>query len=295
MKTSVCVRDIFNPQYQDSAMDTRRRRLIIASSILAFMLVQGVQANPNHLEPIPPYDLMGIGYNQAVFTSLIGKGSASLWMIERPPFSRECAVILRCEIEYDPNDTPQAPVRKVKRTQWFVEHVAPKEMIWRWKPMEDRHNALDIRPTEDVERHHTYITEDFAKALQEAWLSTLELTRYAEHGLPTPDGTTLQFYCGGLFGQTRSPNAGLPAMLADLGRKLRSLALAGEKGREPLLAEADTLARKIAKEAEAEQIRLFGSKMSRFSLDRFLDRSDHSPQTGEGGTKTGKTGTGPAH
>jgi hypothetical protein len=253
-------------------MNAWRRRLIVASSAVLYVLIQGVQANPNHLEPIPPYDPMGIGYDQAVFTSLIGKSWASLWMIERPSFSGEYAVILRCKVEYDPNDVRPAQMRKVKREQWFIEHVTPEEKIWRWKPMGEERGTLDIRPTEDVETHYTYITEDFAKALQEAWLSVLELTRYAERGLPGLDGTTLQFYCGGCFGQTRSPSTGLPSMLADLGRKLRALALSDENGREPLLKEADNLARRIAKEAEAEQIRLFGKKMSRFSLSRFLDR-----------------------
>jgi len=99
--------------------------------------------------------------------------------------------------------------------------------------------------------------------VQEAWLSTLQLTRYAEddwHGL---DGTTLEFCRGDLFGYTWSPETGLPAMLADLGRKLGALARSNEKDREPLLVEAESLARRIAKEAEAEQIELFGKKMSR--------------------------------
>jgi hypothetical protein len=70
----------------------------------------------------------------------------------------------------------------------------------------------------------------------------------------------LEFCCGDLLGQTWSPKTGLPAMLADLGRKLRAIALSDEKNRDSLLAEADRLARKIVKDAEAEQIKLFGKK-----------------------------------
>jgi len=249
-------------------MNTRRRKLIIGSSVFLYMLIQGAQANPNHLEPIPPYHPLDVddiihSYSQAVFTSLIGKGwRPSLWMIERPSFSREYAVILWCTIEYDPNDTRPLWRREIKRKQWVVEHVTPKEKIWKFRRARRGSEVPDIKPTKDVERHRVAVTEDFAKAVQEAWLNTLQLTRYAEdtgHGL---DGTTLQFCYEDLFGQAWSPQAGLPAMLADLGRKLSTLALSDEKSREPLLAEADSLARKVAKEAEAEQIRLFGKKIS---------------------------------
>jgi hypothetical protein len=262
-------------------MNTRRRRLIIVSAVLLCMLIQGAQANPNHLEPIAPYDPMDSGYDRAVFTSLVGKYWASLWMIEMPSFSREYAVILRCNTAYDPNDTRPVLTAELKSERWLVEYVVPKEKIWRWKDVDDTHSVLDIKPTEDVERHHTYITKDLAQALQEAWLSTLQLTRYAEDRRKGLDGTTVQFYCGGLFGQTWSPGPGLPAQLAELGRKLRALALSDEKSKEPLLKEADDLARKIAKEAEAEQIKLFGKKLSHITWSSVLNRKDRASQTGE--------------
>lgn len=268
-------------------MNTRRRRLIIVSGVLLCMLIQGGQAGPNHLEPIPPYHPLDIdntshSYRQAVFTSLIGKGwSPSLWMIESPSFSREYAVMLWCTVEYDPNDTRPLGRREIKRKQWVVEHVTPKEMIWRFKPIDGNREVPDIRPTQDVERHRTSIPEDFAKAVQEAWLSTLQLTRYGEARLTGVDGTTLEFCYDDLFGETWSPDTGLPAELADLGRKLAKLALSDEKSKEPLLKEADSLARKIAKEAEAEQIKLFGKKIAYVTWSRILDRKDRAPQSGE--------------
>lgn len=266
-------------------MDTRRRVLIV-SSVILYIFLQRAQAVPNHLEPIPPYDPLDIddtihSYRQAVFTSLIGKGwLPSLWMIERPSSSREYAVVVRQTIEYDPNDTRSLSRREVKRRQWVIEYVAPKEKIWRWKSIGDGRESPgtkptgaierrgapitpDVRPTKDVERHRVPITEDFAKVVQEAWLSTLLLTRYAEDGGLGLDRTTLEFCCGDLFGRTCSPETGLPAMLVDLGRKLATLAQSNEEGRKPLLAAAESLARNIAKEAEEEQIRLFGKKMSR--------------------------------
>jgi hypothetical protein len=254
-----------------------RRRILTVSNVLVLILILEVRAepaNPNHLEPISPYDVLDINgtrqsHKEAVFTSLIGKGwLPDMWMIERPSFSREYAVIIRALAD-GPNE-PRPSESKPRR--WVIEYVAPREKIWRWKEVANtepaagaRGNMLvpDIRPTKDVERHRIQVTEDSAKAVHGAWLSTLQLTRYAEDGRRGWDGTTLEFCCADLFGQTWSPQTGLPAMLADLGRRLAALAQSAEKDREPLLAEAESLARKIMKEAEAEQIKLFGKKMSR--------------------------------
>jgi hypothetical protein len=242
-----------------------RRRILMVSGVLLCLLVETVRANPNHLEPIRPYAYLDIGgtihrYRQAVFTSLIGTGwTPSLWMIERPSFSREYAVIVWCSIEYDRNG---ASPRRIKRRQWMVEYVVPKEKTWRWKSDGDGSESLDIRVTKDVERHRVPIRAEVAEAVQEAWWSTLHLTRYAESDTQGLDGTTLEFCCEGMFGQTWSPRTGLPAMLEGLGHKLREIALSDEKGRDSLVAEADGLARQITKEAEAEQIKLFGKKRS---------------------------------
>lgn len=260
-----------------------RRRILIVSSVLLSMLVREAFAdatNLNHLEPITPYDVLDVdgtrdSYRQAVFTSLIGKGwLPDMWMIETPSFSREYAVIIWARA-----DGPNAPrTSESKPKRWVIQYVAPKESIWRWKEVSGdgvsadasptktgRGNRLvpDIRPTKDVEKHRIEVPEDFAKLVHGAWLSTLQLTRYGEDGRGGRDGTTLQFCCADLFGETWSPQTGLPAMLADLGRKLALLAQSDEKDREPLLTEAGSLARKITKEAEAEQIKLFGKKMSR--------------------------------
>lgn len=274
-------------------MNTRQNSLIVCSVLLSWLL-QNVQANPNHLEPIPPsYNPLDVDgtrgeYDEAVFTSLIGRGwLPSLWMIEKPSSSREYAVVVWGTIEHDPNDSRPAPRREIERKQWVVQYTVPREEIRRSAPVNDAKKSpdarlrkgvetrrvpitYDVRPTKNVERHRVPITPEFAKVVREAWLSTLQLTRYAQgdrgRGL---DGTTLDFFCcddpfaGGLFGQTWSPKTGLPAMLADLGRKLRAIALSDEKNRDSLLAEADSLARKIVQDAEAEQIRLFGKKLSR--------------------------------
>ncbi len=253
----------------------------MVSNVSLYVLAQTVQANPNHLEPIAPYDSLDDGYHQAVFTSLIGKSYTFLWMIERPSFTEEYAVVLRYDAKYDPNDARPAENPETKPGGWYIERVAAKEKIWRWKSFDDGHLELDIKPTEDVTRYRAYITEDFAKVLQEAWQSTLLLTRYGETRVIGLDGTTLEFRSGDLFGETWSPKTGLPAMLADLGRKLSTVALSDENSRYTRLAEAEKLASKIVKEAEAEQIKVLGKKMSRHmdALGEMLTgKSATSPQ-----------------
>ncbi len=215
-------------------MNTRRRRLIIVANVFLCVLIQPVQANPNHLEPIVPYAATRYGSRQAIFTALlgnsIGKERPVLWMIEWPTFSLPAAVILRHEIEYDPNDDRPYHVRRVKREEWLVAHAALKTP--RWKTRDDGSKALDIKPAEDVETHRTSVTKDFAEAVRRAWLSTLQLTRYAEDRSLGLDGTTFEFHCDYNYsGQTWSPDSGLPAMLVDLGGKLRAIAQSDEKSK----------------------------------------------------------------
>lgn len=254
-------------------MNARWITIIVSSACLAMFVHKG-QANPNHLEPIAPYqspdaDGTSHSYRQAVFVSLIGRASLpDMWMMVRPPGrSPEYAVIVWSRLDQDPNGLhSSAP----KRREWFVDYVAAKESIWRFKevpnpkPTNSRGNMLipDIRPTENVEKYRITITEDFAHEVQEAWLNTLLLTRYADNRDRGVEGTPVEFCCLDFYGVTWSPTTGLPAMLADLGHKLGALARSDEKDREPLFAEAESLARKIAKDAEAEQIKLFGKKMA---------------------------------
>jgi predicted SnoaL-like aldol condensation-catalyzing enzyme len=83
------------------------------------------------------------------------------------------------------------------------------------------------------------VTKDFAEVMNAAWLSVLKLTRYPNERSLGLDGTTFQFYCDyDYFGETWSPDSGLPAMLVDLGHKLCKIAQADEKNKEPLQKEA---------------------------------------------------------
>jgi hypothetical protein len=64
-------------------------------------------SSPNHLVPIPAYDQDG--YDQAVFHALIGGGLPKLWMVCKPSFSPEYAVILRAEPLNPKHTLPHQP------------------------------------------------------------------------------------------------------------------------------------------------------------------------------------------
>jgi hypothetical protein len=230
-----------------------RRTMGVTAVILLGVLVCGGYANPNHLEPIAPYD--PDGYNQAVFKSLVGKRPfVTLWMIEQPSFSPECAVLLGRGADFDPNASYRSPIRQVARDQWMIEYVVAKKQIWRYGRADVNMPVPCFKLTEEVERYRTTVTKDFAETMLAAWRSVLKTTRYPDERWPGADGTTFQFYCGyEYFGKTWSPDSGLPAMLVDLGHKLGELARPGAKNKKSLQRQALDLARKITQEAASQQ------------------------------------------
>jgi hypothetical protein len=218
-------------------------------------------SNPNHLEPVPAY--APDGYDQAVFRSLIGDDPGELWMVGKPSFSPEYAIIIRHEIKYRKSDDPFE--HKIQSEKWIVEHTEAKKQIWKMKKVGgDRlvsgfhvtYSVMDIHVTKDVIRHRAEVTEEFSSLMFDAWNSVLRKTRYTDIDYRGLDGSTFQFYChGNLFGEIWSPESGLPSMLTELGRKLAEVARAEAKDRSKLLAECVGLAKNIKAETQkAEQL-----------------------------------------
>jgi len=204
--------------------------------------------NPNHLEPVPAYDTDG--YDQAVFRSLIGDRPGELWMIGKPSFKPEYAVILRNHIEYEEGGDPLD--RKKKSEKWIIEYVETKKKIWQWQEIDKRHMKLDIHVTKDVKRKGVEVTDSFAEVLKKTWLNVLEQTKYTKMPYRGLDGATFQFYCHyNLFGEIWTPRSGIPSMITDLGHKLVKLANSNLSERESLIAECVSLAKKINAETKS--------------------------------------------
>jgi len=204
-------------------------------------------SNPNHLEPMAAYD--PDGYDQAVFQSLIGKDPGELWMIGRPSFGPEYAVILRHEVTYANSDEPFD--RRITSEKWVIERVEAKKQIWRWKELDGGRMELDIHPTKDVIRQRSEVTKDFASKMFSAWESVLRRTRYPDEDYRGLDGATFQFYCHyNFFGEVWTPRTGLPIMLTELGHHLGDVAKAGDEARPKLVTECVELATKITAETQ---------------------------------------------
>lgn len=193
--------------------------------------------NPNHLEPIPAYDPNG--YDQAVYRSLLGVEASDAWMIGKPSFSPEYAVILRHSRKVDdPFDV------KIESQRWVLEYVEAKKQIWQWKELdggrlvegrrsfEGKDLELHIRVTEDLNKWSVEITPEMAEAILSAWEAVVERTRYSDDSYRGMDGITYQFYCRyGLFGEIWTPSTGVPRMLTELGHELCALVKADTRDR----------------------------------------------------------------
>jgi hypothetical protein len=222
--------------------------LLAALEFLGIVLLLGAGAclgqgaNPDHLEPISPYD--PIGYGQAAFSALIGKHRAEFWMMCLPSVHPEWAVILRAESEHAKSEAsagskPDALSDPGEKQKWVIESAVASQPV------------ASFRKNAKVDRKRMEIDEASANALREAWTAVTRKTRYAEGNTGGFDGVTYQFYSNGQYGETWSPAAGLPAALIELGGRLAKCVGSAAENREALLQEAVGMARDIKSKAGA--------------------------------------------
>ena len=206
----------------------------------------GQVTNPNHLEPITPFD--SDGYYQAVFDSLIGKEPSVLWMICEPSFKPEFAVVLR---KVPAKTASTTPVGSEKKQEWYLEEVSAARQIWHYKEYPANYTGtieLDLLKNVKVDRKRLKIDESVADTLEEAWTSVTRKTRPNNGNYLGTDGVTYLFYSDGHYGGTWCPEVGLPAALVDLSNCLIKL-LNSAGDRDALLREALAKAKQIQIEA----------------------------------------------
>jgi len=214
-----------------------------------FLLIADTYANQNHLTPITAYN--DDGYDQAVFKSLIGNVDAEMWMIVRPSFSAEYAIILYHEVEYKKKDgeIPSSP--KITKEEWVLEKVEAKDKIFAWKDIGNRKSVLDIHPTKDLIKKKAIIKRGELDLVSKAWKAAIRGTRYPDSVHPGLDGTTYQFYSKyDLFGETWSPNDGIPKKLVESGRLLEHLLSVEKEKRTSLIVKLNNIAQEILSETK---------------------------------------------
>lgn len=207
--------------------------------------------DPNFLEPIPVYS--PDDYYQTVYRALIGDVTGMLWVVSMPGFPNEYSLVLRCT---DQNSGENNDSKGVMRKECCIEFSMASESIWHWKEMPSGYTGqmhLDLRKNVKVERKSCNIDAALADEIQKAWRAVLMRTKYASNYWRGFDGDTYHFYCHpNYFGETWSPEIGLPAMLVDLALQLRKAVENEGPQRSKILVECSRKAKKIAAEAAQE-------------------------------------------
>lgn len=229
---------------QNEALNTRIARskvsIVIVGVLLALSSIVVAGDRPNHLVPIDAYDLYGKGYAELVFRTLVKDRYPKIWMIVRPSFGREYAVILK---RVEPKDSSSI--------YYELEYARAEKKIWYRKDIGDGTKILDLRKDVDVERHVIRLQDNVAKNLVESWEAVLRKTRYAENDVLRIDGVGYEFYARSnhsfldLFGQTWSPKSGIPKMMVDCGDLLIEIVKSSASDRESLIVKTMELTKEL--------------------------------------------------
>ena len=103
-----------------------------------------------------------------------------------------------------------------------------------------------------VTRVDREISLELAIAIQRVWGRMLQHTRYPAKASATLDGITYEFSVwvrgfGNLYGETRSPEGGLPAEIASLGSELATFGSNKEAKEKPLIEKLKAFEARIPK------------------------------------------------
>jgi len=201
-----------------------------------FLLTSSALRASDYLVPIAPFNDL---YNQVVYESLIGETNSELWMITRPSFSPEQAIILESVTAEDKNQ------RGVNGKKLFLKEVLANEMIYKYKKIDDQHHVLDLKKTNNVTIKRIEIDKTQYETIIKAWTAGVRKTRYPENSYGGLDGTTYQFYASyNLYGETWSPKQGIAYNLVGLGQLLSAI-VNQPNNTEKLLERANELANEI--------------------------------------------------
>jgi hypothetical protein len=220
-----------------------RRTIHVLMAALGFLLAASsvsARDEPNHLEPIPAYDHWLDGYAQIVFRTLIEHRFPEVWMIALPSFRPEYAVILR---RVEPEDSSEA--------YYELEYAIAEQPIWNHKDVGNSTYVHDFRDDVAVDRHLARLPVDVAHNLVDSWKFVVRQTRYAEEDRLVCDGVYYDFYASPLlFGETWSPESGIPKMMVDCGELLIQYVESASQDRTEILGQMQNLIRKLRDESD---------------------------------------------
>lgn len=205
--------------------------------VAASFLVAGDR--PNHLEPIQAYNHLQFldEYYHLVFSTLVKDYRPSIWMVVEPSFRPEYAMILREVVSEDSTET-----------FFELEYAVATEPIWNYDEHEDGTLEPDPRRNANVERKTARLDQEVARDVIGSWEIVLKQTRYAEKDWGGCDGVTYKFYASpDIFGQTWSPDSGVPKMIVECGELLVRYATSGDSEQNDLLDQISKLSAELRK------------------------------------------------
>jgi len=165
---------------------------------------------PNHLEPITPYDVYGTGYEQCVYETLVWDCSPEAWMIARPSFRSEYAIVLR-----------KTPTGDSSEPHYTLEYAIAQQPIWNDRKAEGGQLEVDLRRNVTVDRQIVNQDPATTEKLLSTWRAVIEQTAYGDNECMGLDGETYDFYVHfDLFGGTWSPKTEVPRLMVESGQLL---------------------------------------------------------------------------
>lgn len=199
--------------------------------------------NPDHLEPISPYD--PFDYNPIVFRSLLGINEIPvLWMVSKPSFSTEYAIKLTHSMVYekckknggngkDTSESDPFDRGKLIEDKWLLESCVAKGQIWKELEKSEYQINSDRRSFKVSCSQKIEISSEVAIKMRAVWLVLLKETKYRKYQVKANDGITYMFGCDGYAGQTNTPSRGMPLELVNLSHKLIGVtkSVEGDRGR----------------------------------------------------------------
>jgi hypothetical protein len=191
------------------------------------------------LTPIPPYGTTGTTdrYEQIVFDTLIGNRYCDVWMIVRPCFTREFAVLITRKL------VDGMPMDKLP---FEVQLVLPEQMIRRQILKLDGKMYVDPLKNVPVARETSDISDADANSFITTWFRGLREVRYDDPpavstlAIRATDGTSYDFHASERYeyeryGQTYAPTDGVALVMTQSGECLVRYVKASLKERENVM------------------------------------------------------------
>ncbi len=197
--------------------------ILFACIVLVFTAAPSSPSDhtPEYLEPVRPYCGILGGYTNLVFRALIGDRYPEAWMIARPSFQPEYAVLLR-----------KGDLKDSTGVHYDVEYAVAEQEVWHWKDAGDGTKTLDPRENVVVSRQVARLPDELATSVLDTWKAVILKTRYVEKDWIGLDGVTYEFYSSpDFYGQTWSPDSGIPKMMVDCGELLIEYAKGSDSDR----------------------------------------------------------------